>query len=138
MKLLTVRPSSAAAALSLILRACGILTDSKVSVSMVILRWCMSVIRSNTERVNTLSAYFFLLRHTGGVFSRMNEKNHDRAPGQSALTFSLSEELKKRIETAAQSERRSKSNWITLALEEILDRVEATQKPTKRRPAKKP
>ena len=55
------------------------------------------------------------------------EKNHDRAEGQSALTFSLPKELKDRIEEAAAKERRSKSNWITLAIEKILEAHEAAR-----------
>jgi predicted DNA-binding protein len=52
------------------------------------------------------------------------EKSHDRGESQTALTFSLPKELKKRIEAAAKRERRNKSNWITVKLEEILKEYE--------------
>lgn len=55
----------------------------------------------------------------------MKEKSHDRSEDQTALTFSLPKELKKRIEAAAKKERRNKSNWITVKLEEILKEVES-------------
>jgi predicted DNA-binding protein len=54
----------------------------------------------------------------------MKEKSHDRSEDQTALTFSLPKELKKRIEAAAAKERRNKSNWITVKLEEILNEIE--------------
>lgn len=55
----------------------------------------------------------------------MKEKSHDRGDDQTALTFSLPKELKKRIEAAAARERRNKSNWITVKLEEILNELES-------------
>lgn len=66
----------------------------------------------------------------------MKKKNHDRGEGQTALTFSLSEELKERIEAAAKSERRSKSNWIVLTLEQILKDMEESGKLPKVAPSK--
>ncbi len=50
----------------------------------------------------------------------MTEKKHDRAADQTAVTFSLPKALKDQIEAAAAADRRSKSNWIVLALEQIL------------------
>ena len=61
----------------------------------------------------------------------MSKKKHDRAEGQTALTFSLSEELKQKIEAAASLDRRSKSNWIALALEQILSEMESKGQPPK-------
>lgn len=61
----------------------------------------------------------------------MTTKSHDRKEGQTALTFSLSDQLKQRIEAAAAHDRRSKSNWITLTLEQVLDELERAHNSTK-------
>ncbi|MEI6870708.1 MAG: ribbon-helix-helix protein, CopG family [Verrucomicrobiota bacterium] len=54
----------------------------------------------------------------------MKAKTHERAKGQTALTFSLPEELKARIESEAKKARRSKSSWLVVTIEDILNNLD--------------
>ena len=47
-------------------------------------------------------------------------KNHDRAPGQTSISFSLSEKLKQRIAKAAKADNRPVSNWLQVVVDEAL------------------
>lgn len=49
-----------------------------------------------------------------------NKKKHDRAVGQTAISFSLSSELRKRIEIAAKKDNRPVSNWLQVVVDEAL------------------
>lgn len=58
------------------------------------------------------------------------KKKTQRAPGQTTLTISLPEELKKAIEDAAASDQRSTSNFIVVELAKLVAQQKAlTQTP---------
>lgn len=58
------------------------------------------------------------------------KKKTQRAPGQTTLTISLPEELKKAIEDAAASDQRSTSNFIVVELAKLVAQNAAvTQSP---------
>jgi hypothetical protein len=46
--------------------------------------------------------------------------NHDRAAGQTAISFSLSDKLRKRIAIAAKKDNRPISNWLQVIVDEYL------------------
>ena len=49
------------------------------------------------------------------------ERSHDRAPGQTAISFSISEELKKKLMIAANQDNRTLSNYLQTLVKEHLD-----------------
>ncbi|MBT3191873.1 MAG: hypothetical protein HN341_04895 [Verrucomicrobia bacterium] len=49
------------------------------------------------------------------------KKTHQRATGQTSVTFSCSEDLKDRIATVSAKEGRSMANWIRLQVEAALE-----------------
>jgi hypothetical protein len=49
-----------------------------------------------------------------------DKKNHERAIGQTAISFSLSTKLRKRIEAAAKKDNRPISNWLQVIVDEAL------------------
>ena len=57
----------------------------------------------------------------------MKERQPVRSPDNTSLTISLSKQLKQRIETAADEDRRKVSPWCVIQLEKILDELEANQ-----------
>jgi predicted DNA-binding protein len=61
-----------------------------------------------------------------------------RAPGQTTLTISLPQELKERIEKAAEADERSTSNYLVKELSDLLARIEAEQETVTDTPTKKP
>ena len=50
------------------------------------------------------------------------EKKHDRADGKTSMTISLPKELLERIDAAAKKDKRPRSNWVVLKLEQALNR----------------
>jgi len=57
------------------------------------------------------------------------KKKTKRAPGQTTLTISLPEELKKAIENAASLDHRSTSNYIVVELAKLVEQHAAANKP---------
>lgn len=50
----------------------------------------------------------------------MKKKSHERAPDQTQITLSLPRSLKKTLTEFARADRRSRSNWIVLELEKLV------------------
>ena len=51
-------------------------------------------------------------------------KSHDRAPGQTAISVSLSVELRDKIKAAAEADDRMVSNWISRTLKTHFEELE--------------
>jgi hypothetical protein len=57
----------------------------------------------------------------------MKTKNHDRAPGNTAISVSLSKSLKEKIRQAADTENRSVSNYICHHLSMMVNQPKSTK-----------
>lgn len=52
----------------------------------------------------------------------MKNRNHDRAPGQTAISFSCSVELKEKLVKLAQKDNRTLSNYLQTIITEYLEK----------------
>ena len=51
------------------------------------------------------------------------KRNHDRAPGQTAISFSCPEEMKAQLTKMADAEMRTLSNYLQIVLKEHIKRM---------------
>lgn len=56
----------------------------------------------------------------------MKTRNHDRAPGQTAISFSCSIEMKHQLNSLAQKDKRTLSNYLQVICAEHLTRARSS------------
>jgi len=55
---------------------------------------------------------------------KAENRNHDRAPGMTSMSFSLPEQMKQKLQTVARSRHRSVSNFLQLLVAREIDSKE--------------